>query len=69
MTGAELPLLNISLGGVRRVTEGAAKACVAPNAARHNADSQNLDGEFDNFIDRFTKKSKLSKGKLMLVLQ
>ena len=62
MTGVELPLLNSSLGGVRRVTEGAAKACVAPSAARPNTESQNLYGEFDNFIGKFINRLRLRKG-------
>jgi hypothetical protein len=54
ITGAALPLLNISLGGVRRVTVGAAKAWVAQKAASPSVDIQNLDGGFNDFIDKPT---------------
>jgi hypothetical protein len=68
ITGAALPLLNISLGGVRRVTVGAAKAWVAHKAASPSADIQSLDGWFDNFIDKLSRGLKRER-ELMLVFQ
>jgi hypothetical protein len=57
---------------------GAAKAWVAHKAASPSADIQNLDGEFDIFIDKLSRvlkgeREKRDKGKgkvkLMLVFQ